>query len=69
VSRHLRILLINTNKPRNTKDLVGKVRQKHDAYPSVVKLILEAIGEVGQVFLNTLADMEKDVGKEETHYK
>ena len=45
------------------------MRQKHDAYPSVVKLILEAIGEVGQVFLNTLADMEKDVGKEETHYK
>lgn len=69
VGHQLKILLINTNKPRNTKDLLARVKQKYEAYPKIVKPILEAIGELGQNFLDTVAEMDNRSDQEETHYR
>jgi mevalonate kinase len=69
VNQSLKILLVNTNKPRNTKTLVAHVRQKYEAYPKVVLPIMEAIGGIGQVFLDTLAEMDKDSSQAEHHYR
>jgi mevalonate kinase len=69
VHQSLKILLINTNKPRNTKTLVAQVKQKYEAYPKVVQPILEAIGGISQSFLDTLAEMGQETSQPEHHYR
>lgn len=68
VTQRLKILLINTNKARNTKDQVAQVRQKYEAYPRVVQPVLEAIGGVSQTFLDTLEKMETESEQIDNHY-
>lgn len=45
------------------------MRQKYDAYPKIVMPILEAIGGVGQTFLDTIMEMEEEPGKEDAYYR
>lgn len=49
------ILLTNTKVPRSTKELVAKVRRLHEAFPTVVRPILESIEGISQEFLALLA--------------
>jgi len=58
VNKSLRILLVNTNVERNTKDLVQKVREKYDLHPKIVKPVIEAIGGISETFLATLEKID-----------
>jgi len=46
-----RILLTNTRVPRETKTLVGKVRQLHHRFPLPTQYIFDAIEAIGEEFL------------------
>lgn len=50
----INILLVNTKIPRSTKVLVAGVRKLHDAYPEVVKPILDGIEAISQKFLSLI---------------
>ncbi len=64
----LRILLINTNVSRNTKQLVQKVREQFIAMPRVVRTLMEAVDSVSLASLRTLEDMAKN-GDTQDRYK
>ena len=53
-SQSLRIMLVNTNIERNTKDLVTRVREKYELHPKIVKPILEAMDGISETCLATL---------------
>eukprot|EP00088_Acartia_fossae_P002359 TRINITY_DN10953_c0_g1_i4.p1 TRINITY_DN10953_c0_g1~~TRINITY_DN10953_c0_g1_i4.p1 ORF type:complete len:380 (+),score=45.09 TRINITY_DN10953_c0_g1_i4:63-1202(+) len=50
--RKLRILLVNTNTFRNTKDLVLRVKEKRITYPEIIEPVLEAIDGISSRFLS-----------------
>lgn len=64
----LRILLINTRIPRNTKDLVAGVRNKYDRYPYVIQPVLESIEAVSERCQATYSSMISGESTE-SHYK
>ncbi|CAN7984848.1 unnamed protein product, partial [Ixodes hexagonus] len=43
-----KVVLINTEVPRNTKSLVASVRARHDQYPDVLKPVLESIEAISE---------------------
>ena len=68
LERNLRILLINTNTFRNTKDLVERVGEKHVKYPDIVKPILESIHAISEQFLTSIQEYNQDLN-EKKFYK
>jgi mevalonate kinase len=54
LGRELRMLLTNTKVPRSTKALVAGVRQLYDAYPAVMRPLIDAIGGISSSFLEIL---------------
>ncbi|XP_076367480.1 mevalonate kinase isoform X2 [Tachypleus tridentatus] len=44
----LKILLVNTRIPRNTRDLVASVRQRFDRFPAVIQPVLDAIDAISR---------------------
>ena len=56
----LQILLVNTKVPRQTNDLVEKVRNKHQRHPTIVKRILEAIDAISTNFLSQIKNMDEE---------
>jgi len=50
--RKLRILLVNTNTFRNTKDLVLRVKEKKISYPEIIEPVLEAIDGISTRFIS-----------------
>lgn len=57
---HLRILLVNSHICRQTKDLVRKVKEQHDKYPSTIEPIFKAIDSISNLFLKTLKSIASD---------
>jgi len=57
--RKLKILLVNTNTFRNTKDLVMRVKEKHVSYPEIIEPVLEAIDGISTRFLSA-GDLEDE---------
>ncbi|KAI2804839.1 hypothetical protein BLOT_003827, partial [Blomia tropicalis] len=45
---HTPVILVNTNVPRNTKNMVEKCRLRLTAYPTVIGNILDSIGHLSQ---------------------
>ncbi|XP_023326671.1 mevalonate kinase [Eurytemora carolleeae] len=68
LERNLRILLINTNTFRNTKDLVERVGEKRVKYPDIVKPILESIHAISEQFLTSIQEYNQDLN-EKKFYK
>jgi len=68
INNCLRILLVNTNVERNTKDLVGKVRKKYDEHPKIVKPVIDAIGGISETFLATLEKIDS-AGESQENYR
>ena len=68
LERNLRILLINTNSFRNTKDLVERVGEKRVKYPDIVKPILESIHAISEQFLTSIQEYNQDLN-EKKFYK
>jgi len=66
LSRKLRILLVNTNIKRNTKELVARVRERKVKYPEITEQILQAIESVSQEFLSNVDQLEG--GRDELHF-
>ena len=50
----MQIILTNTKVPRSTKKLVAGVRERYDAFPAIIKPILESIEAISQRFLEIL---------------
>ena len=48
------LILVDTHVPRQTKQLVGAVRQLYDAYPSIITPILDAMGQIAVTFCNII---------------
>jgi mevalonate kinase len=57
--RKLRILLVNTNTFRNTKDLVLRVKEKKISYPEIIEPVLEAIDGISTRFISA-GNLEND---------
>jgi mevalonate kinase len=56
----LRILLIHTNVPRSTKELVSGVRKRYEKYPAIFEPVFDAIGILSEQcssLLHELADV------------
>lgn len=64
----LRILLVNTQVSRRTKDLVDRVRVQHVAHPRVIGPIFDAISGISESALATLHALEADPNGTEHHY-
>ncbi|TRY75506.1 hypothetical protein TCAL_00728 [Tigriopus californicus] len=64
----LRILLVNTQVSRRTKDLVDRVRVQHAAHPRVIGPIFDAISGVSESALAILRALEQDDTGAEEHY-
>jgi len=58
---NLQILLVNSCVSRQTKDMVAKVKDQYDKYPSAISPLLESIHGISESFLQTL----KEMGNEE----
>jgi len=50
----LQVLLVNTKVPRNTRDLVTAVKNKHNLLPKVIGPVFEAIEIISQTAISTL---------------
>ncbi len=59
---NLRILLVNSQVSRQTKDMVAKVKVQYDKYPSTVSPLLESIHGISESFLQTLKKMGEEEG-------
>lgn len=55
-----KLLLVYTNVPRQTKELVSSVRTFYDQYPAIVSLVLEAMGKIATTFCETVTDNHID---------
>jgi len=64
---NLRILLVNTKVPRQTKDLVGKVREQYYKHPTIIEPILDSIDGVSLRFLETIKEMDSDGDSQEKY--
>ncbi|XP_022255414.1 mevalonate kinase-like, partial [Limulus polyphemus] len=53
----LKILLVNTRIPRNTRDLVASVRQRFDTCPAVIQPVLDAIDAISRQSWQLLKEM------------
>jgi len=51
----LRILLVHTGVPRQTKQLVARVRHLYDQHPAIVTPMLQAMGAIATTFCETVA--------------
>ncbi|KAH9378224.1 hypothetical protein HPB48_011248 [Haemaphysalis longicornis] len=49
-----RVLLVNTQVPRNTKALVAGVKTRHDKFPEVIKPVLDSIEAISETFWKLL---------------
>lgn len=60
----LNVLLVNTNSPRNTIQLVKSVKEKYDRLPSIMEPLLVTFDELVEKALTTLESM-KDLSTED----
>lgn len=59
-----KVLLVNTQVPRNTKALVAGVKKRHDQFPDVIKPVLESIEAISESFwklLKTTPEMAENI--------
>lgn len=59
-----KVLLVNTQVPRNTKALVAGVKKRHDQFPEVIKPVLESIEAISETFwklLKTAPEMAENI--------
>ncbi|KAJ8939295.1 hypothetical protein NQ314_011152, partial [Rhamnusium bicolor] len=66
ITCQFRIMLINTNIPRETKKLVSKVARLHEKYPDLTNNILNAMEDVAFIALHHISSLCALVGKEES---
>ena len=65
----LRILLINTKVPKNTKTQVAKLRSMVNLLPTVTEHIIEALDEVAIKCQDTLSLLSEENGKSSSKTK
>ena len=54
----MRIILVNTRVSRNTRLMIGKVRERATLLPSVTESIMDAMDKVAKLCLETLDELE-----------
>lgn len=57
-----KVLLVNTQVPRNTKALVAGVKKRHDQFPEIVKPVLESIEAISETFWKLLKGSKELAG-------
>ena len=55
-SQPLKLLLVYTKVPRQTKKLVAAVRTLYDQHPTIITPVLEAMGKIATTFCGTVTD-------------
>lgn len=58
----LPILVTNTFVPKDTKSLVGGVRRRYNAHPSIIAPTIEAIEEISHAFLDRVERQDMEAG-------
>lgn len=52
------LLIVGTNRERNTKAAVSHVRELIEKYPNIYKPMIKSIGDISRTFLNTSDDVK-----------